>query len=206
MRRIAVFFASLFIAAACSLAVGAWGLPAGQAAPPLDGPAIDVAPVVDRLEVSTASVEPAPVAEQAAGDLAVAVDPPGAADHLLAEGRAAADRETPEPIAIVTTTTVPPTTTTRVPVATVAFRASQAYGSCGEEVPYDIFSGTATPGSTITISSPYGSGSATADGYGHWERTVEFPGAPSGETFAVTASGLGGSKTFQFTATGGVDA
>ena len=43
----------------------------------------------------------------------------------------------------------------------------------------------------------------TADGHGHWERTVEFPSAPRGETFTVTVSGLGGSKSFTFTATGG---
>ncbi len=117
-------------------------------------------------------------------------------DHLVV-AEAAPD---PEPEAVVTTTsaspttTVPPTTTTAAPAVTVAFSATQAYGSCDEPIPYDIFSGTATPGTSVAISSPYGSGSATADGNGHWEKKVEFAGAPKGETFAVTASGLGAAR------------
>ena len=101
-------------------------------------------------------------------------------------------------VATTTTTTIaPPATSPAAP--SVAFSASQAYGSCDEPVPYDIFSGTAEPGSTVTISSPHGSGTAVADGSGHWERKVEFPGAPRGGSFTVTASGLGGSKSFSFT-------
>ena len=117
----------------------------------------------------------------------------GEAPHLATPESAdpAAD---PEPIVTTSTTTVP--------VVTVAFSATQAYGSCDEPIPYDIFSGNATPGTKVTISSAYGSGSTTADGNGHWERKVEFPSAPRGETFSVTASGLGGSKTMSFTAIG----
>jgi hypothetical protein len=80
--------------------------------------------------------------------------------------------------------------------------AAQVFGSCDEPIPYDIFSGAATAGSTVSISSPYGSGSATADANGHWEHKVEFPTAPRGEQFTVTAAGLGASTTLPFIATG----
>ena len=120
------------------------------------------------------------------------------ADHLVAEEPTPA----PEVVAVVTTTTTPTTTTTAAPVVTVAFTATQAYGSCGEDIPYDIFSGTATPGTLITSSSPYGSGSTMADSGGHWQKTVQFPTAPRNETFTVRLSGLGGSTTLPFFATG----
>ncbi len=129
---------------------------------------------------------------------AVTTDPSPA--HL--EEQSAAAAVTPIQV-VTTTTTIPPPPTTAAAKPAVAFTATQAYGSCDEPIPYDIFSGTADPGSTVTISSPYGSGSAVADGAGHWERKVEFPSAPRGETFAVIASGVGGSKTLNFTAGSG---
>lgn len=213
MRRFIAFFCIVSAAA-----IGAWALPAGHADSSVDSAGADAAPVPapvvpDEPALSTASadraveslavdddpvVEAAPApAEPPAADLAPAGDP----DHL--RGDQAAPAALPEPTQIVTTTTAPPTTTTAAPVVTIAFSAAQAYGSCDEPVPYDIFSGQATPGSTITISSPHGSGSTTADSSGHWERKVEFPSAPRGEAFSVSVSGLGGSKTFSFTATGG---
>lgn len=215
MRRLVVF-----LTAVCSLAVGAWALPAGQASPAVEHVGADAElspPTVTLPEIVEADVAhsgPAASGQSAAGleirEILPAHDA-GPADHL-----APAVQEVAVPAAIVTTTlpptTLPPTTVpsttvpsapTPDPVATVAFTAQQAYGSCGEDVPYDIFSGTATPGSTVTISSPYGSGSATADAGGHWERTVEFPTAPRGQTFEVNVGGVGGSATLHFTATGG---
>lgn len=109
--------------------------------------------------------------------------------HLAVEHGPSSAEAAPAPS---TTVPAPP------PAPSVAFSAAQAYGSCDEPIPYDIFSGTADPRSTVTISSPYGSATATADGSGHWERTVEFAGAPRGGTFAVSVSGVGGSKTFDF--------
>jgi hypothetical protein len=86
----------------------------------------------------------------------------------------------------------------------VAFTANQKYGSCGEEVPYDVFWGTAPPGSTIKVRSEFGSGSTEVGEKGHWELKVKFPTAPVGKTFEVTVkSSAGGSKTFTFTNTGG---
>lgn len=85
-----------------------------------------------------------------------------------------------------------------------SFTAHQKYGSCGEEVPYDVFYGNAKPGATITASSEYGSNSTTANDDGKWEMKVTFPDSPQGKTFNVKIkSSTGQSKTFAFTNTGG---
>ena len=87
--------------------------------------------------------------------------------------------------------------------ATVEFSANQKYGSCSEELPYDVFYGTADPGSTIWVESAFGSGSTTAGDKGHWEIRVDFPDAPIGEAFEVVVeSSDGGRKVFTFKATG----
>jgi len=84
------------------------------------------------------------------------------------------------------------------------FSAHQKYGSCGEEVPYDVFYGKAEPGAKISASSEYGSNSTTANEHGKWEMKVKFPDSPVGQTFKVTIkSSTGESKTFKFTNTGG---
>jgi hypothetical protein len=86
----------------------------------------------------------------------------------------------------------------------VAFKAHQKYGSCGEEVPYDVFYGSAKPGTKISAISEYGSNSTTANDDGQWEMKVIFPDAPSGKTFNVKIkASTGESKTFSFTNTGG---
>ncbi|MGI9666281.1 MAG: hypothetical protein ACR2N2_04150 [Acidimicrobiia bacterium] len=84
------------------------------------------------------------------------------------------------------------------------FYAKQKYGSCGEEVPYDVFWGKAMPGATITASSPYGGNSVTANAEGHWEMKVTFASAPVGKTFEVgIKASTGEKKGFKFTNTGG---
>ncbi|MCP4305364.1 MAG: hypothetical protein GY788_10900 [bacterium] len=85
----------------------------------------------------------------------------------------------------------------------VEFTANQKYGSCGEAVPYDKFWGTAAPGVTIWVESPYGGGTTTADSAGKWQITVEFPEAPVGEAFTVVIeSSDDGRATFSFIRTG----
>jgi hypothetical protein len=86
----------------------------------------------------------------------------------------------------------------------VAFTAYQEYGSCGEEVPYDVFYGSAKPGAKLTASSEYGSNSTTANDDGRWEIKVTFPDAPSGKTFTVKIkASTGDYQKFSFTNTGG---
>ncbi len=86
----------------------------------------------------------------------------------------------------------------------VEFSANQKYGSCGENPPYDVFFGTATPGTKIWIESPYGGTSIEANGDGQWSAKVTFWEAPVGKTFEVVIeSSEGDRKVFAFTHTGG---
>jgi hypothetical protein len=84
------------------------------------------------------------------------------------------------------------------------FIAHQKYGSCGEDIPYDVFYGTAKPGAKIIAVSPYGGNSTTANDDGRWEMTVKFPEAPHGKAFEVVIESTdGGRKVFGFVNTGG---
>ena len=65
------------------------------------------------------------------------------------------------------------------------FTANQKYGSCAEEIPYDIWYGTGEPGTKIWIESEYGSATTTIGEKGKWNVKVEFPESPCGETFQV---------------------
>ena len=88
-------------------------------------------------------------------------------------------------------------------VGTVEFTAHQKYGSCGEAIPYDKFYGTATPGATVWVESPFGSGVTTADNEGNWHIEVEFPESAVGEPFTVVIeSSDGGYAEFTFVRTG----
>ena len=78
--------------------------------------------------------------------------------------------------------------------ATVEFTANQQYGSCAEDVPYDVFWGSATPGATVYVVSDFGSGTTTANSDGQWEIRVEFPQAPTGQTFNVVIEADGGGR------------
>jgi hypothetical protein len=83
------------------------------------------------------------------------------------------------------------------------FTAAQAYGSCAENPPYDLFSGTAKPGDTILVASEFGSATTTVDASGHWDVRVEFPDAPVGKAFRVKVKdGYGNVAKFEFIRTG----
>ena len=86
----------------------------------------------------------------------------------------------------------------------VEWSANQKYGSCAENPPYDVFHGTATPGTKIWVESKYGGGSVTANGDGQWSVKVNFYEVPSGKSFEVVVdSSSGQRKVFPFTYTGG---
>jgi hypothetical protein len=90
----------------------------------------------------------------------------------------------------------PTTTTTEV---AWEFSATQKFGNCSEPIPYDVFSGSAKPGTTVTISSPYGGGTVEAGAEGGWSLKVHFPEAPSNVPFVVTvADSYGATRTFEF--------
>lgn len=99
-----------------------------------------------------------------------------------------------------TTTTAPPPTTTTTTIGTaVEFTAAARYGSCAEDPPYDDYSGTAAPGTTITVTSPYSApAQATADADGNWSLRVEFPSAPANEHFTVDVSDGAETASFDF--------
>ncbi len=85
----------------------------------------------------------------------------------------------------------------------VAFSASAQYGSCEEPIPYDNYSGTAAPGATVTITSPWSATTtATADSSGHWAVQVTFEAAPVDQPFTVTISSGGESVGLSFVRTG----
>lgn len=82
----------------------------------------------------------------------------------------------------------------------VAFTAHQAHGTSDDVPPYDVFWGTATPGTAIGAWSQYGTAKTTADAAGTWEVKVAFASAPAGTTFPVKVkSSAGDVRMFEFT-------
>lgn len=116
---------------------------------------------------------------------------------------------TAAPAPLDTTTTVPapttappPPTTTTAAAAPIPFSAEARYGSCEEDPPYDEYSGTAAPGATVTVTSPWNAtATTTADGSGQWFLRVEFPDAPVGEVFQVTTTDGSSRTVFDFVRT-----
>jgi hypothetical protein len=85
--------------------------------------------------------------------------------------------------------------------APVAKTANATYGTCAEDPPYDVYFGTAPEGTSISITSAYGSGSTTANGSGEWSKQVFFSGAPLDEPFTVNVQAGGASFDFQMVVT-----
>lgn len=91
-----------------------------------------------------------------------------------------------------------------VPPDLAPFRAHAEFGTCSEDPPYDIYYGTGEPGTSVGITSEYGSGVTSINAAGEWEIKVFFPSAPHGETFVVRAvDEFGRSKAFEFTSYAG---
>ncbi|MCZ6568071.1 MAG: hypothetical protein O6923_07205 [Actinobacteria bacterium] len=79
------------------------------------------------------------------------------------------------------------------------FTAHQKFGSCGEDVPYDIWSGTGTPGTEIWIGNDWGSATTTIGDGGEWYLKVTFPEMPCGTHSVVLETNDGDRKTYEFT-------
>ncbi len=137
----------------------------------------------------------------------------GTPDHLAtteaepANTTATVVTTVPPTTTVAATTTISPTTTT-VPITSttasaVGFTASARYESCAEDPSYDEYSGTANPGATIMVTSPYNSpAQVTADANGDWFIRVEFPTAPLNEAFSVTVGDGTSSSVFGMIHTG----
>ena len=80
----------------------------------------------------------------------------------------------------------------------IDFIANAAFTECDAPVPFNEYWGKSTAGAAITISSPYGGGQTTSNDDGKWAARIEFPGAPVGETFAVTITSSKGSAVYNF--------
>jgi len=79
------------------------------------------------------------------------------------------------------------------------FSAHQKYGSCGEDPPYDIWSGTGTPGTEIWIGNEWGSASTTIPESGEWHLKVTFGDMPCGTHTVVLETNDGDRNVYEFT-------
>jgi hypothetical protein len=86
-----------------------------------------------------------------------------------------------------------PTTTTKAPKE-IEFTAYSVYGVCEESPPFDVYWGTAPPGTPVYVESEYGSGSTTPNANGDWELRVYFPEAPAEKEFTVKVKDDKGNK------------
>lgn len=106
------------------------------------------------------------------------------------------DPPSTEPPATDPPKTDPPATD---PPAPVEWSAYQVYGTCDATPPFEVFYGTAQPGSVILITSPYGSRDKVVGETGHWEVKVFFPDAPLNEPFQVFVTSGDHKDDFWFT-------
>jgi hypothetical protein len=84
------------------------------------------------------------------------------------------------------------------PVAAVEFSAVQLYKGSVEVEPYEYFSGTATPLSTVTISSPYGVATTLVDEDGNWSLAIFFSALGGPDQFPIIVTAGNGSAEFDF--------
>jgi hypothetical protein len=79
------------------------------------------------------------------------------------------------------------------------FTANQKYGSCAEDVPYDVWFGTGEPGTTVWVGNDYGSASTVIGEKGGWDLKVFFPEAPCNTQIAVVLeTDEGHRKVYEF--------
>lgn len=86
------------------------------------------------------------------------------------------------------------TTTTKAPKDEIKFTAYSVYGSCEENPPFDVYYGTAPPGTPIYVESEFGNGATEANADGAWELKVYFPEAPGNTEFTVKVKDNVGNK------------
>jgi len=79
------------------------------------------------------------------------------------------------------------------------FSAHQKYGSCGEDPPYDKWTGTGTPGTEIWIGNDWGHGTTTIPESGKWHLKVTFGDMPCGTHQVVLETNDGDRKVYEFT-------
>ena len=78
------------------------------------------------------------------------------------------------------------------------FKVWQAFGYGTGPVAYEVFEGHATPGTLVTVTSPYGGGQTESNADGVWRIEVEFAEAPIGEPFEIVVSNGELEQVFSF--------
>lgn len=81
----------------------------------------------------------------------------------------------------------------------VDFSAAQELGVNTDGWAYEYFAGTTNPGSTVTISSDYGSVSTVADQWGSFRKKLIFENLPPNKTIEVLVQAENGDAVFGFT-------
>ena len=84
-------------------------------------------------------------------------------------------------------------------LAAVPFTAEQQFLASQDDEPWEYFSGTATPLSTVVVRSDYGTASVLADETGEWGTAVFFDAPGSEQPFPVVVEAVNGTATFEFT-------
>lgn len=173
-----------------------------DAGPATPDPVIAAPPAPSSTSVSTVT------GRSAVAEVRPATDVPAGGGNELAPVPPTAPPapDAPTPTAAPTTgrvTTTPRPTTTK-PVATtttlVRFTMVQKWRTSSATPPFEELSGTADPGTTITVTSAYGSGTTTVDPTGRWAIRVAFPTAPVGTAFTGRVrTATQGTKSFTFT-------
>ena len=79
--------------------------------------------------------------------------------------------------------------------------ADQRFGLTADADPFEVFTGTAEPGTVITAASPYGSGETTADENGEWRLRLAFVDLPFDEPFSIEVTVGDTSFSFPFVST-----
>jgi len=79
------------------------------------------------------------------------------------------------------------------------FTAHQKFSSCAEDLAYDKWYGTGTPGTKIWIGNDWGSATTTIGDSGEWFLKVTFPDMPCGTHGVVLETNGGDRKIYEFT-------
>lgn len=102
----------------------------------------------------------------------------------------------PKPAPTTTTTTAPPPPPP--PAINLLFTAFSSTVQGWDGALVARYEGNAKSGAEVTVSSPYGGGSATAGADGRWVVDVRFSGSSPGESWSVVVASQGASATFPY--------
>lgn len=200
------------------------GAPTIRITAPLDGEAFTVERVTfrgtvdpgSRVFARTPNLDEVPVDADGNWEIELVIQAPATTARFFAEGPDG-KRSHDVSVTVIYTPPSPDTTLTPVPPEdepsegttsdgeqstsevsppAVAFTA---IGAVDEDDPIArVYSGTATPGDRIRVTSDYGQGGIRADDTGRWLVRVPFRDAPAGVSFVVKVDNIDTGETFEF--------